>query len=52
MKTAAVAAGFLLAFASTNTRAQLQSRAVPNRGVESFTFDFRPGRPDASNFPP
>ena len=38
MKTAAVTAGYLLAFASTNAQAQLQSRPVPSRAVESFTF--------------
>jgi hypothetical protein len=38
MKTAAVAAGLLLALASTSAHAQLQSRPVPGRGVESFTF--------------
>jgi predicted alpha/beta superfamily hydrolase len=38
MKTVAFAAVFLLAFASTSAHAQLQSRPVPNRGVESFTF--------------
>ena len=38
MKTAAVTAGFLLAVASSSAQAQLQSRPVPNRGVESFTF--------------
>jgi uncharacterized protein len=38
MKTAAVMASFLLAFASISAHAQLQSRAVPNAGVESFTF--------------
>ena len=38
MKTAAVTAGFVLAFASSSAHAQLQSRPVPNAGVESFTF--------------
>ena len=38
MKTATVTASFLLAFASLSAHAQLQSRPVPNRGVESFTF--------------
>lgn len=38
MKTAAVTAGFVLAFASSSAYAQLQSRPVPNAGVESFTF--------------
>jgi len=38
MKTSAVTAGFLLAFASTSASAQLQSRPVPHGGVESFTF--------------
>ena len=38
MKRATVTAGFLLAFASTSAPAQLQSRPVPGRGVESFTF--------------
>ena len=38
MKTAAVTAGFVLAFASSSASAQLQSRPVPNAGVESFTF--------------
>ena len=38
MKTATVIAGVVLAFASTSAHAQLQSRPVPNAGVESFTF--------------
>ena len=38
MKTAIVTAGFLLTFASISAHAQLQSRPVPNGGVESFTF--------------
>jgi predicted alpha/beta superfamily hydrolase len=38
MKTPAVTAGFLLAFASSTAHAQLQPRQVPNRGVESFAF--------------
>ena len=38
MKTAAVTAYFLLAFASVSAHAQLLSRPVPNGGVESFTF--------------
>jgi hypothetical protein len=38
MKTAPVTAGFLLAFASASAHAQLQSRPVPVRAVESFTF--------------
>ena len=38
MRTATLTAGFLLAFASTSAHAQLQSRPVPARGVESFTF--------------
>lgn len=38
MKTASVTAGFLLAFASISAHAQLQSRPIPNRDVESFTF--------------
>ena len=38
MKTAALTASFLLAVASSTTRAQLQSRPVPSRGVQSFTF--------------
>jgi predicted alpha/beta superfamily hydrolase len=38
MKTATVISGFLLAFAAISTHAQLQPRPVPNRGVESFTF--------------
>jgi hypothetical protein len=38
MKTAIVTTGILLAFASICAHAQLQSRPVPNRGVESFTF--------------
>ena len=38
MKTAAVTAGFVLAFASSSASAQLQSRPVPNAGVESFTL--------------
>lgn len=35
---AIIAAGLLLAFAFSSANAQLQSRPVPNRGVESFTF--------------
>ncbi|MEP7247376.1 MAG: alpha/beta hydrolase-fold protein [Gammaproteobacteria bacterium] len=38
MKTATVVAVFLLAFGSACAHAQLQSRPVPNGGVESFTF--------------
>lgn len=38
MKTPAVTAGFLIAFTTTSAHAQLQSRPVPARGVESFTF--------------
>ena len=38
MKTTAVTAGLLLAVASTSVHAQLQSRPLPNPGVESFTF--------------
>jgi predicted alpha/beta superfamily hydrolase len=39
MRTKAIlAAGLLLAFAFSSANAQLQSRPVPNRGVESFTF--------------
>jgi predicted alpha/beta superfamily hydrolase len=38
MKTAMITAGFLLAFASVSAQAQLQSRPVPNRDIESFTF--------------
>jgi hypothetical protein len=38
MKTATATVGFLLAFASISAHAQLRSRPVPNRGVESFTF--------------
>jgi uncharacterized protein len=38
MKTATVSAGFMLALASIGAHAQLQSRPVPNGGVESFTF--------------
>ena len=38
MRTQAIiAAGLLLAFAFPSAHAQLQSRPVPNRGVESFT---------------
>ena len=33
-----IAAGLLLAFAFSSAHAQLQPRPVPNRGVESFTF--------------
>ena len=39
MKTATLTAGFLLALASISATAQLQPRPVPNRGVESFTFE-------------
>jgi predicted alpha/beta superfamily hydrolase len=35
---ASIAAGLLLACAFSSAHAQLQSRPVPNRGVESFTF--------------
>jgi uncharacterized protein len=38
MKTAIVTAGFLPAFGCISARAQLQSRPVPNGGVESFAF--------------
>ncbi|MBL8982820.1 MAG: alpha/beta hydrolase [Gemmatimonadetes bacterium] len=38
MKTRFVVAMFLLGAAATASGAQLQSRPVPNRGVESFTF--------------
>jgi hypothetical protein len=39
MRTQAIiAAGLLFAFAFPTAHAQLQSRPVPNRGVESFTF--------------
>lgn len=38
MQTAAVAAGFLLAFALADAHAQLQPRPVPTGDVESFTF--------------
>jgi len=38
MRTVTLTAGFLLAFASTSAHAQLQSRPVPARAVESFTF--------------
>lgn len=38
MKIATVIAGFLLAFASVSAQAQLQSRPIPNPGVQSFTF--------------
>ena len=39
MRTQAIiAAGLLLAFAFPSAHAQLQSRPVPNRAVESFTF--------------
>lgn len=38
MKSAVMLSGLILAFASLSASAQLQSRPVPNRGVESFTF--------------
>jgi predicted alpha/beta superfamily hydrolase len=39
MRTKAIiAAGLLFAFAFSSANAQLQSRPVPNHGVESFTF--------------
>jgi predicted alpha/beta superfamily hydrolase len=38
MKTVAMLSGLFLAFASISANAQLQSRPVPNGGVESFTF--------------
>jgi uncharacterized protein len=38
MKTAAMLSGLILAFASVSANAQLQSRPVPIRGIESFTF--------------
>ncbi len=37
-KTATVATGLLIALASISAHAQLQPRPIPNRGVESFTF--------------
>jgi uncharacterized protein len=38
MKIPALTAAFLFAFVSLSAQAQLQSRPVPNSGVESFTF--------------
>lgn len=38
MKTVVMLSGLFLAFASISANAQLQSRPVPNGGVESFTF--------------
>jgi predicted alpha/beta superfamily hydrolase len=39
MKIRSLAAGLLLVLASVAAHAQLKSRPVPNRGVESFTFE-------------
>jgi predicted alpha/beta superfamily hydrolase len=38
MKTTIITATLMLAFASLSAHAQLQSRPVPNSGVESFSF--------------
>jgi predicted alpha/beta superfamily hydrolase len=38
MKTTTLTTAFLLAFASISAHSQLQSRPIPDRGVESFTF--------------
>jgi uncharacterized protein len=38
MKTTAITATLMFVFASLSAHAQLQSRPVPNSGVESFTF--------------
>lgn len=38
MKTAIGIVGFVLAFLSFNAHAQLQPRPVPERGIQSFTF--------------